>query len=218
MTPDYTKAAEKAVDTVSRFGINPEHPDPALVLRQMRNVVLIPYASDGELLGDNQDAFTLVNRENGELQYIIIYNQALEPVPLRLALSRELGHIILEHDGNNPESVWMEEAICFAYHFLCPLPLLHEIRARGVPINYRPKRHSLSWEMKDSQRFDNMDDMLAFVINERNIFARYVGSRVCDYKKSDIELRERCKFEQLTGWKNCYDIILNGNVIGYCGE
>ena len=218
MEPNYRKSADTAIDTIIKYGINPERPDPAMALRQMRNVVLIPYASDAEMIGENQDAFTLVNREGDALQYIIIYNKGLDDVPLRLALSRELGHIALGHDGNSPESVWMEEAVCFAYHFLCPLPLMRSYRARTVPVYFRPKRHCLSWEMKEARQFNSISDMKTFLVNERNTISRYVGSRVVDYKLDDIALLERCEYEQVTGWHNCYDVVLNGEIIGHCGE
>ena len=50
------------------------------------------------------------------------------------ALARELGHIVLGHDGSRPEEVRTAEALCFAQHLLCPRPLLYAIQEAGVPL------------------------------------------------------------------------------------
>ena len=49
------------------------------------------------------------------------------------ALARELGHIVLGHDGSKPEDVRMAEAYCFAHHLLCPRPLIRAVRNSGIP-------------------------------------------------------------------------------------
>ena len=62
------------------------------------------------------------------------YNQQLPLVLIQRSLSRELGHIILGHDGTLPEDVRNEEARAFANHLLVPRPLIHAIRSAGIPI------------------------------------------------------------------------------------
>ena len=69
---------------------------------------------------DNQDAITTVQKcAKGNTRYLITYNQQLPDYQIRKALARELGHIVLGHDGSRPEEVRDDEALCFAYHFLC---------------------------------------------------------------------------------------------------
>ena len=50
------------------------------------------------------------------------------------ALAREMGHIVLGHDGTRPEEVRNAEALCFAHHLLCPRPLIHAIQESGLMI------------------------------------------------------------------------------------
>ena len=63
---------------------------------------------------DNQDAITMF----GNGSYLVIYNQELPCRVIRNAVARELGHIVMEHDGSRPEDVRMEEANYFAKKFL----------------------------------------------------------------------------------------------------
>lgn len=211
MNPNIETAAIKAVETVARFGLNPRIADPLSVLKRLNNVYLISHDSPIGQLEANQDAVTLVNRGETGLQYILIYNRDIDPYKLRFALARELGHIILEHDGNSPEDVWSSEAICFAYHFLCPLPL------RVKKINYRPIRSNLSWEMKESLVFESVDAMKSHIVDERNKYNRFIG-RHDIYAADDVELVKQLDSDHRTGWKNCYDIVIDGKIIGHCGE
>jgi hypothetical protein len=82
--------------------------------------------------GRSQDAFTAVNMKDGKLQYIVTYNQLLSTVIIQRALARELGHIVLGHDGSLPEEIRNLEAVAFANHLLCPRPLIQLILASGT--------------------------------------------------------------------------------------
>ena len=84
--------------------------------------------------GMNRDAFTLVKDVNGRLRYFVAYNLLLPEYMLQRAIARELGHIVLQHDGSRPEDVRMTEAMFFARHLLCPRPLIRAIQAAGIPI------------------------------------------------------------------------------------
>ena len=79
-----------------------------------------------------KDALTFVENIRGRLKYFVIYNQRLPNYIQQRALARELGHILLGHDGTRPEDVRQEEAKCFAHHLLCPRPLIHSIEAAGI--------------------------------------------------------------------------------------
>ena len=81
---------------------------------------------------ENHDAMTFTQTINGRLMHIIIYNQRLPQYLLQRGLARELGHIVLGHDGSRPESVRMLEAQTFAYHFLVPRPLVRFVQQSGV--------------------------------------------------------------------------------------
>ena len=210
-------AARKAVQTLIAYGISFSNPDPLPILRKLRNVALIAYSVDDmpAIADSNQEAFTLVNRSDGELRYIVIYNKDLPAPRLRLVLAKELAHVILKHDKQSPEHEWMEESVCFAYHFLCP------VQIPGVPkkrINFRPHHESLLWSMKMIQNFESIEEMICHIVDERNRFCRVIGKQKTHYNNEDVEFLRPSDFDQITGWKNCYDIVLDGQTIGHCGE
>lgn len=209
MNPNLEIAAEKAVETVLRFNLNTRKPDPLPVLEQLNNVYLISHDFPVSSVGGNQDAITLVNKAESGLQFIVMYNRTIDPFALRIALARELGHIILNHDGSTPEEEWSAEANCFAYHFLCPM-------IKTKKINYRPLRVSLSWEMKESIVFESIEEMKMHIADEKNRFNRFIGKNR-SYNADDVDLVKKQDDRQI-GWKNCYDIVLDGKIIGHCGE
>lgn len=145
MTPDYLNAAIKATETLIKYGISSAPVSPLPILKKIPGVIVVSYESMSNavdqdrqcvisLFGEkNQDAFTSVNiHPDGRKHYLVTYNQRLSLVFVQRALARELGHIILGHDGTRPEDVRNEEALCFAHHLLCPRPLIHTIQATGL--------------------------------------------------------------------------------------
>ena len=87
------------------------------------------------MLGEkNQDAYTIVNLVDGKKQYLVTYNKMLSVNLFQRALARELGHIVLGHDGSKPEEIRNEEAKCFAHHLICPRPLINAIKTTGIRI------------------------------------------------------------------------------------
>ena len=221
MKPNIRKAAAKAIKTLVDNGMDSANPDPMLVLKKLHNVLLMPSPDQAEvehlrefiLVEKDQDAFTLVDNENGNLRYIVVYKPDAPSFSLRLALAKELGHVILQHDGNEPEEVWMEEASCFAHHFLCPLGLI----AKKQRINYRPKHITAAWELKSTRSFDSVEHLKVYIVNEQNKLNRYIGEKKIVHE-DDVKLTNRHDNDQLTGWNNCCDVVLAGETIGYCGE
>lgn len=142
---DYQTAAIKAAETLIRNGITSAPIDPLPILKKTKNVILMSFSEMSEsagmsresivnLFGDHKDAVTSVREINGKLCYIVAYNMKLPFNILQRALARELGHIILKHDGSRPEDVRDEEAIAFARHFLCPRPLIKAIQESSIPL------------------------------------------------------------------------------------
>lgn len=121
MKPDYQRAEQKAKE-LRESGAD----CPLQILRSLQNVAATSFADasarygiDRETLlsmfdSDNQDAITMFR--NGS--YLVIYNQELPCRVIRNAVARELGHIVMEHDGSRPEDIRMEEANYFAKKFL----------------------------------------------------------------------------------------------------
>ena len=85
------------------------------------------------LFGENQDAVTFFIGLDC-VEYVVAYNQYLPVDAIRRGLARELGHIVLGHNGSRlPTEVRMEEAMCFARHLIFPRPVLRMIQESGVP-------------------------------------------------------------------------------------
>ena len=143
MTPDYEAAATKALETLIKNNIctTPVIPLPVfkrmpgvgvLSFTEMSNMASIERRSFMTMLGENVDAITLF-LDHPKMKYVIGYNQRLPFYMLQRGLARELGHIILGHDGKARTSeVRMAEAYCFAHHFLCPRPLIQAVRDSGI--------------------------------------------------------------------------------------
>lgn len=145
MEPNYQKAAVMATEILIKYGITSAPVSPLPILKNTPGVLVFTFESISNhvdqdrrcvisMFGQNQDAFTTVNKVGDKKQYIVTYNQQLPLVLIQRSLSRELGHIILGHDGTLPEDVRNEEARAFANHLLVPRPLIHAIRSAGIPI------------------------------------------------------------------------------------
>lgn len=144
MTPDFETAAIRATETLIKYGISSAPVDPLLILKRIPGVLTVSFESMSSdvdqdrrcvmsLFGEkNQDAFTSVNYKDGKPQYLVTFNQRLPAALIQRGLARELGHIMLGHDGTRPESVRNDEAKCFAHHLLVPRALIHALQASGV--------------------------------------------------------------------------------------
>ena len=121
MEPDFKKAEQKAKE-LREAGED----CPLQMLKKLHNVAAVSFANASARYGIcrealismfddcNQDAITMFR--NGS--YLVIYNQKLPCEMVRHAVARELGHIVMEHDGSRPEDIRMQEAEYFAEQFL----------------------------------------------------------------------------------------------------
>lgn len=141
MNPDYNKAAIKAAETLVKYGVCTAPVDPLPILQRMDNVIVMSFSdmsySSGIshsdlviLFGKNRDAMTSVHWEGGVKTYVVTYNSLLPFNMIQRALAREMGHIVLKHEGISPENA--EEATCFSHHLLCPRPLIHAVQVTGI--------------------------------------------------------------------------------------
>ena len=146
MTPDYDLAATKAYETLLKHKIFTAPVDPLPIYKRTPGVLVLSFTEMSNRLGmdrdnlltsfdtEQHDAVTSVHLDDGWLRYIVTYNQRLPFYLIQRALARELGHIVLGHDGTKPEDVRMAEAYTFAYHLLCPRPLLKSYLHSGLPL------------------------------------------------------------------------------------
>lgn len=144
MTPDYDRAAVKATETLITHQITSGPIDPFPVLKSLPGVLVLSYAEmalqmefDRENLlksitPESHDAMSFANEIDGRIMYFVVYNQRLPFYLLQRGLARELGHIVLGHDGSRPDDVRTAEAQTFAYHLLCPRPLIKAVQDSGI--------------------------------------------------------------------------------------
>ena len=144
MTPDYQAAAIKAAETLIFHNVRTAPVLSLPILKNTPGVLVFSFETlahhvekDRRCVIDtfgerNQDAFTTVLVRDGHPQYIVTYNQLLPHVLIQRALARELGHIVLGHDGIDPESAACDEVKCFAQHLLVPRPLIYAIQSSGI--------------------------------------------------------------------------------------
>lgn len=147
MKPDFDRAATKAMETIINYHISSAPVMPLPVFKQIPGVLVVSFAEMSDLthiersnitsmFGANQDAATF-HMPEGKPRYVVAYNQRLPFYMLQRALARELGHIVLGHDGaTRPDEVRSAEAYCFAHHLLCPRPLIYAIQKSGIRITY----------------------------------------------------------------------------------
>lgn len=117
MTPDIATATQKAKEIKNRFG----DLEPLCILKNMYNVVVISFADAARKTGETRDAILAAFHDPcdavsiySDHRYFVVYNQRMPFEVVRKALARELGHIVLGHDGTRPEDVRNQEAECFA--------------------------------------------------------------------------------------------------------
>ena len=202
MIPNYETAAAKAYETFTQFGLS----DPHYILSQLPNVLLIAFASADMPM--EQDAFTCVDRN----KYIVFYNRSLSPVQLRSSLARELGHVILQHDGKDPEEIWSEEATCFAYHLLCPPP------SDCVEIKFRPDHATISFSFKDMRTFPSLYALKKTIAEEQTRYSQFIGRPHVSYTPDDVEIRNLNQKDIFGHWNNYSAVLVNGRSVGYCGQ
>lgn len=147
MTPDLDRAATAAAETLLKYRVTSSPVIPLPILKSIPGVLVLSFTEMAEEIGidrsdlvamyndKNKDASTLVREVNGKLHFFVAYNQRLPFYMLQRSLARELGHIVLGHDGSRTENVRTVEALYFARHFLCPRPLIKAIQDTGIKVS-----------------------------------------------------------------------------------
>ena len=145
MTPDYDRAAAAACEILIKYGINTAPVDPIPIFKKAPGFNVVTFTEMSSMIGmsrhdlvstfeaENHDAVSSVYMD-GRPHYLVAYNMRLPQYIVQRALAREMGHIVLGHDGSRPEDVRNAEALCFAHHLLCPRALIHAIQSAGTKI------------------------------------------------------------------------------------
>lgn len=146
MTPDYDRAATAAAEILIKYDVRTAPVDPIPIFKKAHGFNVVTFTEMSKRIGmdrhdlissfevESHDAVTTVYLKNGQPHYLIAYNMRLPQYLVQRALAREMGHIVLGHDGTRPEDVRNAEALCFAHHLICPRALIHAIQERGAKI------------------------------------------------------------------------------------
>lgn len=146
MTPDYDRAATAAAEILIKYGVSTAPVDPIPIFKKAPGFNVITFTEMSRLIGmdrrelissfevESHDAVTSAYMIDGKPHYLVAYNMRLPQYLVQRALAREMGHIVLGHDGTRPEEVRNAEALCFAHHLICPRALIHAIRLSGTAI------------------------------------------------------------------------------------
>ena len=146
MTADFDRAAVAAMQLLIDYRVTDTPVDPMPMLISYPGVRVISFAKMANeaaidrdelvpLFVANQDAATFrLKSDMDDVAYVVAYNLRLPFEIVCRAVARELGHIVLGHDGTRPFEIRRAEAMCFAHHLLSPRPVLHMLRSSGVPL------------------------------------------------------------------------------------
>lgn len=146
MTPDFDRAATAAAEVLVKYGICTAPVDPIPIFKKADGFNVVTFTEMSRIAGvdrqellssfdaSNQDAVSSVYLKNGKKHYLVAYNMRLPQYLVQRALAREMGHIVLGHDGTRPQEVRNAEALCFAHHLICPRALIHAIQKSGTKI------------------------------------------------------------------------------------
>ena len=84
-------------------------------------------------------------------------------------------------------------------------------------IRFMPNFESKRWSMKSQQTFENIDIMKCFVADQANLFFRFIGKQDRCFCSIDVQLNHIDR-DPLLGWKNYCSVVLDGRIVGFCGE
>ena len=145
--PDFETAAIKAMEILIENNITETPINTMPILLSHPEVRVMPFTSMADragverddlvpLFGSNQDAATFhLGMNIHGIKYVVVYNMRLPYEMIWRGIARELGHIVLGHDGaTRTAEARMAEALCFAHHLISPRPIINLILQSGMPL------------------------------------------------------------------------------------
>ena len=146
MKADYDRAATLAMETLLANNITETPIDSLSILLKYPGVRVMSFTRFATqagierhdlvpLFGGNQDAATFnLDLDIDGVQYVVVYNMRLPHEIILRGIARELGHIVLGHDGlTRPSPVRLAEAMCFAHHLISPRPIIFQLQ-QEIPL------------------------------------------------------------------------------------
>ena len=83
-------------------------------------------------------------------------------------------------------------------------------------IRYMPNISSTLWAYKSIEYFDTIEDLKTFIADQRTRFCRAIG-KDRSFNSSQVELIDHDQ-DMILGWNNYRSVVLDGRLIGFCGE
>ena len=123
MNPDFDRAATAAAEILIKYGINTAPVDPIPIFKKAPGFNVVTFTEMSRMIGmdrsdllssfqtESHDAISSVYIKDGKPHYLVAYNMRLPQYIVQRALAREMGHIVLGHDGTRPEDVRNAEAL-----------------------------------------------------------------------------------------------------------
>ena len=146
--PDYETAAVKALEVLIDRKIKDTPVFALPILKNYPGVRIMSFAEIASMeqidrndlismFGRNQDVATFHLKEQiDDVKYVVIYNMQMTYETVRRAAARELGHIVLCHNGQERTAdVRIAEAMAFCFHLICPRPVIHMLQESGIELN-----------------------------------------------------------------------------------
>ena len=194
LTPDYDRAAVAAMELLAGSGITETPIAPLPLLKNIPGVRVISFArmaNEANLERDeliplfvaNQDAATFrLGLEIDDVRYVVVYNARLPYEIICRGVARELGHIVLGHDGiTRPYHVRRAESMCFAHHLLSPRPILRMLQESGAPLTMNMLADTtgcIDECVEDMRRLPGVRVPAALNRSVRDHFARGIGEYI----------------------------------------
>ena len=187
-TPDYESAAKKAMEILINNRITETPINPLPIMLEYPGVRVMPFTRMADeagieredlvpLFGGCQDAATFhLGMDMPGVRYVVVYNMRLPFEIIWRGIARELGHIVLGHDGaTRTAEVRYAEALCFAHHLLTPRPIIHQIQQSRTQLTLSVLAHTTGCSeecVEDMQTIPGVHTPKELNRQVRDLFAR----------------------------------------------
>jgi len=85
-------------------------------------------------------------------------------------------------------------------------------------IRYLPNLDSILWALKSQEVFASIEELKHHIADQRTRICRYIGRPEKTFCSHDVQLIDLSAKDPFTGWRNYRSVVLDGSVIGFCGE
>ena len=201
-TPNYESAALSAMELLIVNQVTETPVNPLPILLNYPGVRVMPFTQMASragmdrddlvpLFGGNQDAATFhLDMDIPGVRYVVVYNMRLPFEIIWRGIARELGHIVLGHDGaTRTADARLAEAMTFAHHLLCPRPVIHMIQESDMSLTMSVLSNTTGCSdecVEDMQTIPGVHMPKGINRQVRDLFARGIGEYIRFYMSSPM--------------------------------